>query len=159
MTIGAADAGGMSPRHAQVVVRFAQVVSGAYLVLGICGLLITGFNHFSNVTGVSFLVFTINPLTNVIHVCVGLIGIPMALSPRTARIFALILGGLGLPFAIAGFFLDGTLDDFFARNPPLIWLHLLTSVAALVVGLWPVRAPAPALAHGEAAAQPELELR
>ena len=130
----------MSPQHARVLVVFAQVVSGAYLILGICGLLVTGFGHFSNVTGVSLLIFTVNPLTNVIQVCVGLVGIPMALRPRTARIYALIVGGLGLPFAIAGFSLDGTLQDFFARNAPLIWLHLLTSVAALVVGLWPVRA-------------------
>ena len=158
MTGNGARTGGMSPRHARVVGTFAQVVSGAYLVLGICGLLITGFAHFSNVTGVSFLIFTVNPLTNVIHVCVGLVGIPMALRPRTARIYALLVGGLGLPFAIAGFFLDGTLDDFFARNPPLIWLHLLTSVAALVVGLWPVGAPAPAR-EPEPAPQPELELR
>jgi hypothetical protein len=129
----------MSSRHAVLVVWLARVLSCGYLLLGIVGLLRTGFAHYSNVTGVSLLGFTVNPNTNVIHLCVGLVGIPMATSPLWARRFLVLAGLLGVPWAIAGFALDGSLQDFFASNPALNLTHLVTAAAALLLGLWPFR--------------------
>src|SRR5262245_18240226 len=129
----------MSPRHAAIVVWLARVLSSAYLVLGIVGLLRTGFAHYSNVTGVSLLGFTVNPNTNVIHLCVGLVGCPMSTSPIWARRFLVLAGLLGVPWAIAGFSLDGSLQDFLASNPALNITHAAMAGAALLVGLWPFR--------------------
>jgi len=130
------------PRQARACLVFARLASGVYLILGILGLMITGFDFFSNVTGVGLLVFTVNPLTNVIHLAAGFIGIAMTINATWARRYCLILGALGLPFAIAGFLLDGTLSDFFAANPELNMLHLATAIVALGLAVWPDRAPA-----------------
>jgi hypothetical protein len=70
-------------------------------------------------------------------------------TPVWARRYLLAVGALGLPLAIAGFALDGTLSDFFATNPALNVLHLCTAVVALGLGLWPLR---PRAAVGERAA-------
>ena len=129
------------PRQGRACLVFARAASGVYLILGILGLMMTGFDYFSNVTGIGLLVFTVNPLTNVIHLAVGVIGIAMTVDVVWARRFCLILGVLGLPFAIVGFLLDGSLSDYFAANPELNTLHLVTAVGALGLALWPDRAP------------------
>ena len=122
----------------RVLVGFSKVASGGLLLLGILGFLRTGVDHFSNVTGHSLLVFTLNPQTNLIHVITGLVGIAMvATGPLGARRFALLVGALGIPWAIAGFILDGTLSDFFARNQELNIVHLVVSAAALALAAWP----------------------
>lgn len=119
----------------RVALGYARLVSGAYLLLGALGLMVTGTDHFSNVTGVSFLEFTINPLTNLIHLGVGLVGVAMGATLAGSRRFLLLIGFLGVPFAVAGLLLDGTLSDFFAANPRLNWVHLVTAVVALGLGL------------------------
>jgi Domain of unknown function (DUF4383) len=101
---------------------------------------------------VGLLMFTVNPLTNVIHLAAGLIGIGMTVDATWARRYCLILGVLGLPFSIAGFLLDGTLSDFFAANAELNTLHLATAIAALGLAVWPDRAPAEAEASGSISA-------
>jgi len=122
----------------RVLLSYSRFVSGGLLILGIVGLLRTGFDHFSNVTGHTLLIYTVNPLTNVIHLIAGLVGIAMvAGGPLWARRYTLLVGGLGLPWAIAGYLLDGSLSDFFARNPELNTTHLLVSVGALALALWP----------------------
>ena len=68
----------------------------------------------------------------------------MTRTPTWTRRYCLILGVLGLPFAIAGFLLDGSLSDFFAANPPLNTLHLLTALVALALAVWPDGPPAEA---------------
>jgi hypothetical protein len=42
-----------------------------------------------------------------------------------------------VPWAIAGYAIDGTLSDFFARNPELNTTHLVVSATALALALWP----------------------
>jgi hypothetical protein len=124
-------------------VPLARLISHTYLMLGILGLLYTGFDFFSNVTGVSFLGFTVNPLTNVIHIGVGMVGIPMALTPWGARAFLRLIGILGVPFAVTGLVVQDTLSDFFARNPALVWTHLGTAIVALLAGFAAVGDPPP----------------
>jgi uncharacterized protein DUF4383 len=134
----------MSELQARLVVGYARLLAGGYLLLGILGLLMTGWDHFSNVTGVSLLVFTVNPLTNLIHLLAGIVGTLMSVTPPWSRRYLLILGGLGVPFAVAGFLLDGSLSDFFATNTAMNVLHLSTAAVALLLALWPARTAAPA---------------
>jgi hypothetical protein len=126
-------------KQARIATWLAAFWSCWYLLLGIIGILTTGADYFSNVTGVRVFGFSMNPLVSVIYLCVGLIGIPAATSPIWARRFLLILGGLGLPFAIVGFALDGSMSDYFATNTQSNAVHLLTAVSSLVVALWPAR--------------------
>ena len=136
----------MTPAQDRVARTYGRVVTGAYLVLGPMGLFVTGFDHFSNVDGIELFWFTVNPLTNLIHVLVGLIGIPMLTRPEWTRRFLLLTGVLGVPWAVTGYIVDGTLSDFFARNPALVTAHLVTGVLALAIALWPARGPAGAAA-------------
>ena len=99
---------------------------------------LTGFDYFSNITGVPLLTFTVNPLTNVIHLAVGSVGTAMTTSGVHARRFLALVAALGLPWAISGYFLEGTSSDFFARNPPLVNAHLATALIALGV-VWRTR--------------------
>lgn len=136
----------MAPPNAiqgRILFGFARLVSGGFLVLGIVGFLRTGLDHFSNVTGHSLLIFTVNPQTNLIHLIAGLVGIAMVAGGALwARRYALLVGALGVPWAIAGFILDGSVSDFFARNRELNTMHLIVSVAGVVLATWP-RWPAP----------------
>lgn len=121
-----------------VVLSFARLVSYLLLAFGVVGLLMTGFDYFSNVTGIPFLMFTINPNTNVIHVVAGLVGIAMTAEALLARRYLLLIGALGIPWAVAGYIIDGTMADFFARNIALVNLHLAISLIALLLVFFPV---------------------
>jgi Domain of unknown function (DUF4383) len=122
----------------RLLLAFAKLAGGAFLVFGIVGFLRTGVDHFSNVTGHSLLLFTVNPQTNLIHLIAGLVGIAMVAGGALwARRFSLLVGALGIPWAIAGFILDGSLSDFFARNQELNLAHLVISVTALGLATWP----------------------
>jgi len=127
-----------NPLQGRLLLAYGRFASCGLLGLGLLGFLRTGFDHFSNVTGHSLLIFTVNPETNLIHLIAGLVGIAMtASSPFLARRYALLIGGLGLPWAIAGYLLDGSLSDFFARNAALNTTHLAISIVALALALWP----------------------
>jgi Domain of unknown function (DUF4383) len=131
----------------QILLGYCRFISGGLLVLGILGFFRTGLDDFTNVTGHSLLMFTVNPHTNLIHVITGLVGMTMVAGGALwARRYALLVGGLGVPWAIAGFILDGSLSDFFARNQELNILHLCVSVVALVLAVWP-RWPQPSPAE------------
>jgi Domain of unknown function (DUF4383) len=121
-----------------LVLGFARLVANVLLAFGVVGLLMTGFDYFSNVTGIPFLMFTINPNTNVIHVMAGLVGIGMTAGALLARRYLLLIGVLGLPWAIAGYIVDGTMADFFARNIALVNLHLAIALIALLLVFFPV---------------------
>lgn len=118
---------------------YARFVAGACLVVGIVGLFVTGFDYYSNVTGVGLLAFTVNPNTNVIHIIVGLVGIALGTSATRSRVFLLLCGALGIPWAIYGYIVEDTMADYFGRNPTLVTTHLVLSVAALVLAAGPDR--------------------
>ena len=132
------------PLQGRACLTFTRLASGIYLLLGILGLMVTGFEHFSNVTGVGLFVFTVNPLSSLVHFLAGVVGLGMTVSPTWTRRYCLILGVLGTPFAVAGFLLDGSLSDYFAANPPLNALHLATGLVGLALALWPDQRPAEA---------------
>ena len=127
----------LSPVQGTLVLSFARLVSYVLLVFGIVGLFMTGFDYFSNVTGIPFLMFTINPNTNVIHLVTGLVGIAMTGRAELARRYLLLIGVLGLPWAITGYIVEDTMADFFGRNPALVSVHLGISLLALTLVLWP----------------------
>ncbi|MEW6583561.1 MAG: DUF4383 domain-containing protein [Actinomycetota bacterium] len=126
-----------APLQGLILTRYSRLLAGAFTLLGLVGIFRTGFGHFSNVTGHHFLVFTVNPQTNLIHLIAGIVGIAMATTPLWARRYALLVGGLGVPWSIAGFILDGSLSDFFATNTAMNTAHLASTAVALALALWP----------------------
>lgn len=133
---------------------FTGFVCGSLLILGLVGLFLTGFDYFSNVTGVALLMFTVNPLTNVIHIVTALLGMAVWSEPARARAFLALIGVLGLPWAIFGYLADGTMADIFGRNPELVTVHLVLSAAALCIAFWPARASRLGQAARETASVP-----
>lgn len=128
----------------QVLVGLIGLV---YLVFGIVGFARTGFGNFAGNQQVMLLGFMINPLLNLVHVVVGVLGIVLASSSATARIFGwLLLLGFGV-VSIWGLMITGVIS----RNPvsslgnPLNlnaadnWLHIATAVVGLLLAVMPAR--------------------
>ena len=110
--------------------RYAQIASGWFLMLGIMGLLFTGFSG----EGREVFWFYQAPLTSMIYVAIGLIGIPMATRPGTAARFALILGVVLILWAIIALALGGS-PPFFTDDRQVTAMQLVFGVAGVACGL------------------------
>ncbi len=113
----------------RLVIGSAQFVSGLLTIFGIVGLLKTGFSDFTSSDGVDVLRMTVSPLTNCIHLAVGLIGIAMATRLDRALRYLGIVGVAGVAFALLEFVLGDSSSDIFGRDTNM-------AIAELVVALW-----------------------
>ncbi|KAA9153860.1 DUF4383 domain-containing protein [Amycolatopsis acidicola] len=131
----------------QPVQVLAGLIGLVYLALGIVGFARTGFSDFAGNPEVMLLGFMINPLHNLVHVVVGVLGIVMASSSATSRIFGwLLFLGFGV-VSIWGLMITGIIS----RNPvsgmgnPLNlnaadnWLHVVSAIVGLVLAVMPAR--------------------
>ncbi|GAB2990676.1 DUF4383 domain-containing protein [Amycolatopsis acidiphila] len=131
----------------QPVQVLAGLVGLAYLALGIVGFARTGLGDFAGHQDVMLLGFMINPLHNLVHVVVGVLGLLTATYSGLARTFGWVLFiGFGL-IAIWGLMITGVI----ASNPvsnlgnPLNlndsdnWLHIATAVLGLIIAIMPAR--------------------
>jgi hypothetical protein len=128
-----------------------QVLAGlaalAFLALGIAGFVYTGFGDFTGHDHALLLGFAINPLHNLMHVVVGLVGLLLATTSASARLFGWILfAGYGLVLAwglmIVGLTASNPLSEL--GNPLNLniadnWLHLAFAVLGLVIAVLPAR--------------------
>ncbi len=113
-----------------------------YLLVGIVGFFITGFDGFtSNQTDGNMdklLVFMINPLHNVVHILIGLAGIALSRTLAGARTYGWLLAvGYGAAF-VYGLIAIGKDWDFLNVNAADNVLHIATAVVGLVMALGPV---------------------
>ncbi|MDQ0376894.1 DUF4383 domain-containing protein [Amycolatopsis thermophila] len=131
----------------QPVQMLAVVVGLVYLALGIAGFVRTGLGDFTGNQDHTVLGFMVNPLHNLVHIVVGVLGLLFAASSASARTFGWILFvGFGL-VGIWGLMITGVI----ASNPvsglgnPLNlnaadnWLHLVSAVLGLVMAIMPAR--------------------
>ena len=126
-----------------------QVLAGlagiAFIVFGVVGFTRTGVGDWSTHSFV--LGFSVNPLHNLVHVAVGVLGLLMALGSGLARLYGwLLFLGYGAIF-VWGLMITGIL----AQNPaarygnPLAlntndnWLHLGLALFGLVLAVLPAR--------------------
>ena len=125
----------------------ALAFGAIYLLIGIVGFFITGFdNFFGNevAPGVhhadeNLLGFMINPFHNVVHILIGVAGLALARTLAGARTYGWLLAvGYGAAF-IYGLFAGGTDWDFLNLNAADNVLHILTAIVGLVIALGPVR--------------------
>lgn len=135
----------MSPLAARAVVGFARLASGVLVVLGALGLIRTRLTGFTSSEGVPLFTFTASPLTHVICLVAGLVGIAMALQPESARSYALWVGVIGVTWGLLEFVLRDGSADIFGRDAGLALVTLGIGVAGLVV--WAASHYRPAVRH------------
>lgn len=118
-----------------------------YLLIGIIGFFITGFdNFFGNENGVpahhegeTLLGFMINPMHNLVHVVIGAAGLALSRTLAGARTYGWLLAlGYGAAF-VYGLIAIGEDWDFLNLNAADNVLHAVTALVGLVIALGPVR--------------------
>ena len=116
----------------------ALAFGAIYLLIGIVGFFITGFDNFFGHTGQTLVGFEINGMHNVVHLLVGAAGLALARTLAGARTFGLLLAvAYGAAF-LYGLFAVGRDWDFLSLNWADNWLHLVTALAGLAIALGPV---------------------
>ena len=119
----------------------ALVLGAVYLLVGIIGFFWTGFDNFAGNSQHDMLigVFMINPLHNIAHILVGVLGLAMARTLAGARSYGWLLAVLYAALFVYGLIAAGKSWDFLDINAADNVLHIATAVVGLVIALGPVR--------------------
>ena len=119
----------------------ALAIGAVYTLVGIAGFLVTGFDGFASPDGELLLGFEVNPLHNIVHLAIGLLGLAMWKRLSQARAYGWILAIAYLPTFIYGLFVAGTDSqaNFLALNQADNWLHIVSALAGVAIALWPAR--------------------
>ena len=118
----------------------ALAFGAIYLLIGIVGFFITGFDDFFyHDTGDTLLGFEINGMHNVVHIVIGAAGLALARTLAGARTYGWLLAvGYGAAF-VYGLLALGEDWDFLNLNAADNVLHIVTALAGLAIALGPVR--------------------
>ena len=110
-----------------------------YLLVGIVGFFVTGFDSFAdNAQDEMLLIFMINPLHNIVHIVIGLAGIALSRTLAGARTYGWLLAvGYAAAF-VYGLIAIGQSWDFLNINAADNVLHIATAVVGLAIALGPV---------------------
>lgn len=112
------------------------VLGAVFLLVGVVGFIITGFSGFASTEGERLLLFEVNPLHNLVHLGVG--AVLLLAAWRGAKIAAAANLAVGLVYGvvgIVGFFAIGTEANLIALNQADNWLHVVSAVVLVGVGL------------------------
>ncbi|TFV46271.1 DUF4383 domain-containing protein [Blastococcus sp. TF02A-35] len=111
-----------------------------YLLVGIVGFFITGFDDFfAHNTEEKLLFFEINGMHNVVHILIGIAGLVLSRTLAGARTYGWLLAvGYGAAF-VYGLIAIGKDWDFLSINGADNVLHIATAIVGLVIALLPVR--------------------
>ncbi|MEE6274122.1 DUF4383 domain-containing protein [Georgenia wangjunii] len=119
----------------------ALVIGVVYLLVGVAGFFVTGFDGFTEHNhDQTLLGFAINPLHNIVHLVIGLAGVIMWSKASSARTYGWLLAiGYGAA-AIYGFIVADNPDaNLLNINQADNWLHVVSALAGLAIALWPRR--------------------
>ena len=118
----------------------ALAFGAIYLLIGIVGFFVTGFDDFfAHDTNETLLGFEINGMHNVVHILIGVAGLVLSRTLAGARTYGWLLAvGYGAAF-IYGLLAINKDWDFLSINAADNVLHLLTAIVGLVIALGPVR--------------------
>lgn len=119
----------------------ALVIGAVYLLIGVLGFLVTGFDGFTeHDEGQTLLGFAINPLHNIVHLVIGLAGVLMWRTPRQARTYGwLLLVGYGAAAVYGLLVVDDPEANVLNINGADNVLHIASALAGLLIALWPRR--------------------
>lgn len=119
----------------------ALVIGIVYLLVGLAGFLVTGFDGFTEHDhSQTLLGFAINPLHNIVHIVIGLAGIALWSSASRARTYGwLLFVGYGATFVYGLVVADNPDANILNINGADNGLHLVSALAGLAIALWPRR--------------------
>jgi hypothetical protein len=116
--------------------KLALVVGAAYVLVGVLGFFVTGFDHFASPGTDKLLgLFSINPLHNVVHLLIGFGGLALWRTRASARAYgAALVAGYGVTF-VYGLFTAGkdTAANFLSLNVADNGLHLVSALAGVAI--------------------------
>ncbi|MGH1524831.1 DUF4383 domain-containing protein [Leifsonia sp. L25] len=115
----------------------ATIFGAVYLLVGLLGFAFTGGVGFVATHGGLILgIFEVNPLHNVAHLLIGAALLIAGLTRMAAaKAVNTTVGAVYLLLGIVGFFLVGTGANILALNTPDHFLHLVSAIVLLGVGL------------------------
>lgn len=113
---------------------FGLAFGVVYLVVGLVGFAITGFDNFAAQTDEKLLVFAINPLHNVAHLGVGALLLFGSSRHETAKSVNLVVGIVYLLLGILGLAGGILVEDLLNNNTADTFLHLGTAALAIYFG-------------------------
>jgi hypothetical protein len=138
----AANAGNNAAGRGKTIPEILGLAFGAvYLLVGIVGFFVTGFDDFfAHDTNEKLLgIFEINGMHNVVHIVIGLAGLALSRTLAGARTYGWLLAiGYGAAF-VYGLLAIGKDWDFLSINAADNVLHIATALVGLVIALLPVR--------------------
>lgn len=125
------------------------LLSAGFVINGLVGFAFTGFADFTNHTGHDVFGFNVNPLHNLVHLAIGLIGLVCCWRIAATRFFGwLLVFGYGSVMAYGIFVVVKPGMNFLALNSADNVLHGLAAFVGLMIALWgswqPEEAQAPA---------------
>ena len=137
----AADNTGGARRAMTWPQTLALVFGAVYLLVGIIGFFVTGFDNFAGHAQHEMLIglFMINPLHNIAHILVGVLGLALARTLAGARTYGWLLAGLYAVLFVYGLLAVGKSWDFLNINAGDDVLHIATAVVGLIIATGPVR--------------------
>jgi hypothetical protein len=140
MTASASTPGTRSKSVPEIL---ALAFGAIYLLVGIVGFFVTGFDNFFGHSDESLLIFHINPAHNVVHILIGVAGLLLGRTLAGARTYGWLLAvGYGAA-SVYGLIAVGENWDFLNINGADNGLHIATTLVGLVIALLPVRDAVP----------------
>lgn len=115
----------------------ATIFGAVYILVGLLGFAVTGGVGFAATEGELLLgIFEINPFANIVHLLIGAALLIAGLSNvAAAKGTNTTIGAVYLLLGIIGFFIEDTALNILALNTADHFLHLVSAVVLLFVGL------------------------
>ncbi|GGB95682.1 DUF4383 domain-containing protein [Cellulomonas carbonis] len=119
----------------------ALVIGVVYLLVGLAGFLVTGFDDFTEHDhSQTLLGFAVNPLHNVVHLLIGAAGVALWSRRASARTYGWLLAiGYGATFVYGLIVVDNEDANILNINAADNVLHAVSALAGLAIALWPDR--------------------
>lgn len=114
---------------------FALVFGAVYLLVGLAGFAVTGFDNFAGKTYDDVLIlFPVNPLHNIVHIAVGALWLGSAAKHASAKSVNMLIGVVYALVAVLGF--AGVLKFLAIENASSAdnFLHIASAALALYFG-------------------------
>jgi hypothetical protein len=112
---------------------FALVFGVVYLLVGLAGFIVTGFDGFANEIGDKLIIFHVNPLHNIVHILIGVVWIGSASSHDAAKGVNTLIGVAYLLVFVLGLF-DAKFLAIHGAGDPDNFLHLASGALSLYFG-------------------------